>query len=268
MKKDKNQYILLFKNNETFQQCNSKYIISKYESKIDDEFCKIIEKIKERKVDIKNKTVYFLNNIEIKQEVLKEKYSLKTTKDPNKAEYIIYGKRHIDKLWYYSMPLVNKSIIDIIKNYHNKMIAHNNILTSGLSSSKEISKEEALKMFRMSCSDEYTNQTLLKTLIIDIDYKKYPLLVAILTRRLKAKSTETIYKNYCNEYYTSGLSKNISNIYTKNIDFSWIVNNQDSEDLELIISIFNTQFQNFELKVKNDIKTENTEQNNSSQWDL
>jgi hypothetical protein len=268
MKKEKSQYILLYKSNEAFQQANGKYITSRYESKIDPEFCEIINKIKERKVDIKNKTIYFLNNIEIKQEVLKEKYFLKTTKDPNKADYIIYGRKHIDQVWYYSMPLVNKSIMDIIKNYNHKMISHKNILTSGLSSSKEISEEEALKMFRMSCSDESTNQALLKTLIIDIDYKRYPLLIGILIRRLKPKSTETIYKNYYNEYYNSGLSKRISNIYTKNIDFSWIVDNQDSEDLKLIISLFNTQFQDFELRLKNNIKTEKIEQDNLNQWDL
>lgn len=266
-KLNNNNYYIIFNDNNMYSQYQNRHFIKKHDSsniKIEQNTFSLVKEIANKKADIKNKTVYFLNGIEIKQEVFKQKFSIQTTKDPNKADYIIYGKNHIDNIWWYTLPQIRKDIYDILHTYHSKMIHHSNILTTTGLNSRILSEEDALKLFRMSCSDEQTNQKLLKTLVIDIDYKLYPLLIGILLRRLKPKAGDNIYKNYYREYYSFDGCIRVGNIYTNSIDFSWILKNTEAKDIDLIVSIFNNEIPHFELKRKN----ENKQMVSKNEWNL
>jgi hypothetical protein len=222
-----------------------------------------IKKIYEHSFDITNKTVYFLNGIEIKQEIYKQKFNLKTTKDPAKADYIIYGNKHIqnpymNKAFYY----IDNNIIDMLNRYNHKYLYHRNIKTVH-AIRKNLSLEEAIKMFRMSCSDEETNQTLLKTLIVDIDYNEYPLFVAILLRKIRYRSKDNVFSSYTSNFYDK-FNIRLPSIYSNTIILEWILNNQTFPDIDLVVDIFNSQLKDFELKKKEKAAVIET----TNKWDL
>lgn len=222
-----------------------------------------IKNVYEHNFDITNKTVYFINGIEIKQEVYKEKFNLKTTKDPAKADYIIYGKKHIDSYyWDSNTYCIKHDVIDLINKYGDKFVDYKNVKMI-YSESKKVNLEEAIKMFRMSCSDNETNQKLLKTLIVDVNYEEYPLLVAILMRRIKPRSQDNVFLSYYNSFHKK-FNIRLHNIYSNKIDLDWILNNQSYADIDLVVGIFNSQLKDFELKKKETAAVIETTNN----WDL
>jgi len=191
---------------------------------IEQELNDALTEVSKRKIDITNKTIFFLNGIEIKQELYKKNYNLKTTKDPEKADYIVFGQRHIHKnYWGYGYYHINKNIIDICKKYHDKFLDYRNDV----------------------------NAKLLKTLVIDIDYNEYPLLMSILLRKIRTRTSDGIFLNYYNQFRASSAYINLGNVYSNHIDLKWIIDNVGAKDLELVIGLFNEQIPDFQLVRKN-----------------
>jgi hypothetical protein len=222
-----------------------------------------IKKAYEHSFDITNKTIYFLNGIEIKQEVYKQKFNLKTTKDPSKADYIIYGKRHIDShYWDRETFCIKNDAIDLLNKYSHKYLHYKHIKTVH-AAKKSLSLEEAIKMFRMSCSDDQTNQKLLKTLVVDVDYDEYPLLVAILLRKIRPRAQDNVFLSYSNSFYKK-FNIRLQNIYSNLINLDWILDNQSYPDIDMVVGIFNSQLKDFELKKKEKVAVIET----TNKWDL
>ena len=231
---------------------------------IEQELNDALIEVSKRKIDITNKTIFFLNGIEIKQELYKKNYNLKTTKDPEKADYIVFGQRHIHKnYWGYGYYHINKNIIDICKKYHDKFLDYRNIMAAA-TKQQTLTHENALKLFRMSCAEDDVNAKLLKTLVIDIDYNEYPLLVSILLRKVRTRTSDGVFLNYYNQFAASSAYINLGNVYSNHIDLKWIIDNVGAKDLELVIGLFNEQIPDFQLVRKNPVPAL-TETN---KWDL
>lgn len=231
---------------------------------IEQELSDALAEISKRKIDITNKTIFFLNGIEIKQELYKKNYNLKTTKDPEKADYIVFGQRHIHKnYWGYGYYHVHKNVLEICKKYHSKLLDYRNIMAAA-TKKQVLTHENALKLFRMSCSDDITNVKLLKTLVIDIDYNDYPLLVSILLRKTRTRASDGVFLNYYKQFMESSAYISIGNIYSNHIDLKWIIDNVGAKDLELVIGLFNEQIPDFQLVRKSPAPVVDE----TNKWDL
>ena len=256
--------ILIVKNNKELERMQ--FLLKMYsERNLASPITKIIECSsflkKSQKINISNSVLFFFPKVALKQELLKEKYSCKSTRSAAKADYIIYDLNCVHK------PIYGFTILPLeYEPYIDKMVNVDNIEPP---SGEDITEDEALRLLKMSMNtSDIKVSRLLVNNITGININKYPLLIRILSIRVRGNHrSNRAYINILNSLPRYILCRELKEDI---LPISWLIANIDAPDIDFLIKVFNKQSNSITLtKKKVESSLDNDGKDNSEMnWDV
>lgn len=256
--------ILIVKDNKELERMQ--FLLELYSEKgLTSPITKVIECTsflkKDSKINIINSVLFFFPKVSLKQELLKEKYSCKSTRSPAKSDYIIYDDNCVRRI------ISGLIILPLeYEPYIHKMVNVDNIEPP---SGDDLTEDEALKLLKMSLNaGDIKVSRLLVNNIIGINTNKYPLLVRILSSRTRGSHrSNRVYINILNSLpryiLHSASSEDI-------LPISWLIANIDAPDIDFLIKVFNKQSNSITLtkkKVESSLNNDGKD-NAEMNWDV